>query len=990
MTVDDYKITKDDNNTILITDNYGISYRVDINNYNLGEHTYLYENTRQTADDYSTYGGYVYSKGITQGNSIGVTFPNTLVQSAVTQSTLDPTKKKYHTTEQFREIASDSTEQFMKNLPGLIGKVTGNTNTTTTISSTTAPNYTVVTRGWSGGTQPAVELAAANGSSVAVMIDPNKAGEIEKNNFGLEPPPQEIYQALKENGTVIVSIKGKERTANIATYTEMKAIDNGVPVYVVKNNVESNHTKLEDFARKTRVDAFLSGEISYEQYVANCRANGYNPNNISLLKVTGYDTNGVSITEPISFNDYETGAKVTPTSDVIAELKDTYGDLANFAAQYQGSGDTLGSNLAFVSDAMNAINSQITEHTDINYISDGEASIVGTLYKASNYYGAVTNVLYGNLSAETEAVYAIANAIFQMDGAAAYIADTTLSDGMKGLFSRGNASVATALNELKTTSANLLDTAKNAVAAGGRYDELSSLLGTTIQEGGVGRISTKSLETAISTIIPNLENEIAKATGIKASVSEFMTGIGTSNILQGETWEAVKTNMANYENLLDCNVKAATFISDTIKTAMGMITNYISGAAETLRKAGTTEFASGIALDEIDDSKLPALEAELVKLQTEIDRLTAIVSTMEASRHEVEDKKQNEEGVWIVIGTHQEPSEEEIQVYRDQLTKVQDIKDILDAYAGVLRGFAPVVKGAQDIINDAVSQVKSAYENPTVDTQGNQTFSSNFSLDLSKYGIDSSIDYKKLAEEYHSDTSPEPASDTTNPDDKNEDGTQQNPETDKAGDNGTDKNPSNPGSPSPGGPASTPSTPSRNTEREPERTTEIQTKPIEVPTMAPTEPRRETEKPQSTESGDEIVIPDTQPPVIEIKDEPEVVRMSSGEYNKKPTNHYVDPLVNPDEPIIVDNQDEIIQNQIEEPIIDTGHNEYYEPEIQKPPVVEITPEAEQIVKPGTGVKTMGAASGVGVAIGALALGAYSIMKNKDKHDEEEEDYGYDK
>ena len=42
------------------------------------------------------------------------------------------------------------------------------------------------------------------------------------------------------------------------------------------------------------------------------------------------------------------------------------------------------------------------------------------------------------------------------------------------------------------------------------------------------------------------------------------------------------------------------------------------------------------------------------------------------------------------------------------------------------------------------------------------------------------------------------------------------------------------------------------------------------------------------------------------------------------------------------------------------------------------------------LRTMGVSSGVGVAIGAAALGAYSILKNKDEKEEEEEDFGYDK
>ena len=72
---------------------------------------------------------------------------------------------------------------------------------------------------------------------------------------------------------------------------------------------------------------------------------------------------------------------------------------------------------------------------------------------------------------------------------------------------------------------------------------------------------------------------------------------------------------------------------------------------------------------------------------------------------------------------------------------------------------------------------------------------------------------------------------------------------------------------------------------------------------------------------------------------------------------------------------------------------YYEPELETEEEIEIEIPPEEIIdvqpKKSNGIKTMGIAAGLGLAIGAAALGAHTIVKNKVDEDEEE-DYGYEK
>jgi hypothetical protein len=211
-------------------------------------------------------------------------------------------------------------------------------------------------------------------------------------------------------------------------------------------------------------------------------------------------------------------------------------NLADFAARFQGGGDTLASNLVVVSNSMNELKGKITEHQDLNYTkeSDNEASIIGAMYSAANYYGTVTNLLYGNISTEADAVYSIANAIYKMDGCSSQIAESSLTDSMSSLYATSGLS--SEIAALEKASADLYDKARSSVTAGGRYDELMTVLGPKVESGHVGKISISSLESAINAIVPSLNNEVERANGLKTQVNDFMSNIGASNILKGGVW----------------------------------------------------------------------------------------------------------------------------------------------------------------------------------------------------------------------------------------------------------------------------------------------------------------------------------------------------------------------------------------------------------------------------------------------------------------------
>ena len=663
--------------------------------------------------------------------------------------------------------------------------------------------------------------------------------------------------------------------------------------------------------------------------------------------------------------------------EITGSLYEKCDNLADFAARYKGQNGTLASSLSYVSNSMSSIKSQITEHTDINYSPvQGEASVVGTMYKASNYYGSVTKVLYGNLSAEADAVYAIANAIYKLDGCAAEIAGKELTDGMKALYN--NPAVTEALNDLNSKTAQLLDTAKNSINSNGRYDELNSILGKQNESGNVGKISITSLEGAINAIVPNLENEVNKATSLKAGVDDFISGIGNSNILQGPTWDSVKANMESYQNLLDCNVKAANYISDTIKAAMGVIVDYINNASNTINALSGTDYGSYVTIGELDDSQLE-------KIKTSINDLTTTIANQESLIADLETKvdvmgtctNENNEPYECVVGQRTKGTESEIQSAKEALEKYKKLKENLETYAGILSGFAEVVNKSQQMISDAIDKVKNMYENPVKDTNGNQRFVADFQLDLSPYNFDKDANYyKTLINDYYAKLNP-PAPEEVAPDDKNS-GT---PDGKTPG-NGDDDYGYNPGGGGGGGSPRKEETTEEATTGAEEATEAPTEKPTETPTTEPIteEPSKvPTEVPTSeplTELPTEKPGIDTKPP-------------QKGSETKPPKPGVETKTDVPAEMPSEEFSSEEFPSE-EFPSEEYPSEEYIEPIYEDPTEMVTVPiiDTEPVSK-GNGLKTLGITAGVGVALGAAALGAHAIIKNKEENDEDS-DYGYEK
>ncbi len=725
------------------------------------------------------------------------------------------------------------------------------------------------------------------------------------------------------------------------------------------------------------------------------------------------------------------------SSNYMDVLLEKYPELSDFAEHYKTSkNDTLASNLVFVSNSMNDLKSNIVAREDFNYSGGaGEAQIINAMYSAADYYSGINNKVYSNLSAEADAVYAIANAIFKMDDAASMVAETSLTDGVKGLFSTSNPEVAEGLNKLDAATQNLLDNASS-LCDTTKYESLQGML--TTGDGNIGKMSKSAINDAVNSIVPVLQQEVTTAQGMKSSLESFMSGIGAGNMLQGGVWDNVAKNLEAYGNLLDSSVAASEYMQDVLETALGMYINFFDNANKEvlsgISSAGCGEFAGSI--DGIIDSLKEFHDDEEIDTNNKdiLDQVKSKLEEVQEQAQQLYDENKQKFDSECVPWPHQEdectgtdangnctgwrkvwvkvePSvcegyQERMAVAEAAMNTAKALQGVVDYQLERIESFIQITEQASQMMMDAIDTIRSVYENPADIMEGNGDFKDKFKLDLSKYGIDDSTNYKQLLNDYYKAMNPDPepkASPEGTADPNNPAGTQ-NP----SGNNNTGGNTGggNTGGGGGGGgvapgpnvemptkdptvtPTTTPS-PTTPTVTRPTYTTPTYTTPTPpstrtttTSTPTPTTPSQtSTPTPTrtvviTTESGDEIVAP-TEPK------NGNVVRMGNERRPSYSSSTTKPNTTNPVEGL----PDEVIEEPIiEEPIIeDFSEQLTIEPEPEEVVIPEVQSEPQ---KDNKTMKTMGIAAGIGLAVGGAALGAHQMMKAQD--DDEDDDYGYDK
>ena len=762
-------------------------------------------------------------------------------------------------------------------------------------------------------------------------------------------------KSLIENNVTIFNVYQNNRrslTSHVSNTEGVHIID----VDIRTNTGGDKHILPYYIFMQNGIDNIANGEFNFANLPHNFNFNGQNLK-IEYIYTEHYvDENGNYVSRKLTADQVQELVREMFVKN-MENLYEKNSELSSFANTFNKleAGTSLASNLSFVSNSVNDIKGKLVEHNKLNYTkeSNNEAGIIGSFYGASNYFGAITNKLYGNISTEADAVYSIANAIYKMDGFASVMAESSLTDSISSMFATSNTSISAELEKLKSATSNLFDTAKNAVMADNIYNEISAITGLKLTEGKVGRISASAIKSAVNAIIPSLNNTIETSNNLKNGVDSFISGIGNSNILQGGVWNDVKSNLTSYQSLLNANVKAASFIEEAIQTAMGIIIDYMGDDPE------------------LDDSKLPTLREEYSKYQSLISDINGTISSMSACKTE-EKTIVNDDGEEEKTGGKACYTDSEIQSKRNILLGYNESQKSLEDEIKKLEGLAPVVQAAQEIIQSAIDQVKSMYEKPVKDANGNISFNANFNLDLSPYAnyIDTTKNYKQLLNDYY-----EKIHTTVDDVDK------------------LDENEDYPTysyySGSPSSPAAGSSAPEDPKESE-EEAQIIEEFPTDI-FVALTEPVQAPPIPHEPKTGayeKPTILPRPEP--FKIKDDPKGEIIT---YNDKPItrtnnspniiNLSSNPLEEQPEIIIITEPSQELNPDI---IID----DYSETNIIEPIIHEdnVISKMVQETNDNSGMKKMGISSAIGLAVGATGLAAHTVLKNKDE--DENEDFGYSK
>jgi len=277
------------------------------------------------------------------------------------------------------------------------------------------------------------------------------------------------------------------------------------------------------------------------------------------------------------------------------------------------------------------------------------------------------------------------------------------------------------LERMKAATDSLrLTMSQEALSAGGRYDALMDTLGINLTPGKAGKLSVSDIKQAISAITPTLDSEIDRAKSLASGVSDFISGMG--GMLQGGVWDNVKSNLSSYQDLLEVSAEAAQFLKDTLETAMGMIVDYMGD------------------YEELDDTDLEEKKQALLELRNALeaakDAYQAALSCV--PRMPEYDTEGHMTAPGVVCP--------DISSLKAALDAAQVAFDEMQELVTKLEGLAEVLEAVEELIADAIAQIRAAYADPTGFIQSNQGFECH--VDLSQYGIDPDKDYKQIFNDF--------------------------------------------------------------------------------------------------------------------------------------------------------------------------------------------------------------------------------------------------
>ncbi len=512
-----------------------------------------------------------------------------------------------------------------------------------------------------------------------------------------------VTTAKDEKGNVVyVSEETHDATGTKITYTKY---ENGKPVSATVTKYEDENTYVIQYKYDDNGDRV-------QQYSYFLDSDG---------KAHYYDANGNEVdVSKVKENDESALAKEAKNH----KLSDGIG----------AKGD-LKSNLSYVQNSMGEVKSatvSMPDSTKYEPSVPNEVPLVGAMYGTGSYHRSITNELFSKLSDEASAITSIAQAIYEMDQEQAKEAC-----GLGGTFGESlNAHNIVLNSNLNSLAIEMSNESRN------QYSKAIQLL-----NGGVeGSLNKSNVKLTIDLIKEDVNTTLDKVNTAKGTVSSFLGGMG--DVLEGEIWDNVRTNLEHYENILDCDTVMGNKLSEVMDTVGGIMYDFFDNAEKqdlNIDTSGCGEFAGALAgvlsaLSEIKDDEEIDTEKEgplTEAFNTAVDTFNKAEELYNEKCPSCDETYKDEDGK---EHTRVVKCNTSIESSHTRCAQLETIKKTADALSKIAKyqldriaTFREKVEICQSILSEFVDWMYGKLANPTELLEDNSNFGNDFQLDLSAY-----------------------------------------------------------------------------------------------------------------------------------------------------------------------------------------------------------------------------------------------------------------
>lgn len=342
--------------------------------------------------------------------------------------------------------------------------------------------------------------------------------------------------------------------------------------------------------------------------------------------------------------------------------------------------------LSSVNNVINSINSTSSLQDGSGYsITESKSSIFDSVSGGGDYLKNVSSNLLYQISLGMNNVGTMLDNFKVMDSNLAKIADG-LNDGLKqGLFGSPSSTIST--DKIQSFESIVKNN--------------TTLYDANISIGNAGKITLSELSSSIKAQTSALSNEISDASKMATSLDSLIN----SSDIQGSGWDAFKNILNKYKSCNDTRSKAAQKLLEAYESAEKIITDYIS-PDEQMDDGQIPEYEEKIAALE---REIANCESKIASLQSENARLASVQPKVTYTYKEGKKITKTDDSAYKAAQAQIAANTKLIAEAQGLLETAKAAKEEAEIYLERLRGLAAIISKANQLINDAITEIESMY-----------------------------------------------------------------------------------------------------------------------------------------------------------------------------------------------------------------------------------------------------------------------------------------